>query len=98
MNVTALLAAADERVTVSEDELVSSLAAALRSAAREVAGLREVAHIGFELDNHHAAAVCPYCTPDADERAAATFDFDDLLLEMGLEHLRLPDQTDPETS
>ena len=29
----------------------------------EIAALRQAAHIGIELDNHHNADKCPYCTP-----------------------------------
>ena len=97
MNVTTLLDDADQRLAAGEDELVASLAAALRSAAQEVAGLREVAHIGTELDNHHAATVCPYCTPDAAARAEATLDFGTLLREMGLKHLSTTERMDSQS-
>lgn len=36
---------------------------ALDAAEAEVERLREVLHLGAELDNHHNAAWCPYCTP-----------------------------------
>lgn len=33
--------------------------------------LRELLHLGIELDNHHNASICPYCTPNP-ERVIVT--------------------------
>ncbi|MEF2979072.1 hypothetical protein [Subtercola sp. YIM 133946] len=35
-----------------------------RRLERENAGLRKEMHLGIQLDNHHNAALCPYCNPD----------------------------------
>lgn len=39
-----------------------------KAAEAEAKSLREVLHLGTELDNHHNAKMCPYCTPDVNER------------------------------
>lgn len=40
------------------------LLARAEAAEAEVTALRETLRVGTELDNHHNAAVCPYCTPE----------------------------------
>ena len=46
------------------------LTAALETAQRENEKLRGARRI-HELDNHHNAALCPYCTPDLEKMRAA---------------------------
>lgn len=38
-----------------------ALAGMLEALVAEVEGLREAAHVGVELENHHNAWLCPYC-------------------------------------
>ncbi len=47
------------------DPIKDEASKTIQALMAEVRGLREAAHIGMELDNHHNAAKCPYCTPDA---------------------------------
>ena len=46
------------------NDAASYLASALERAAAANGGMRAVAEaLGFEPDNHHNAARCPYCSP-----------------------------------
>lgn len=47
----------------AENMLTAALPFIAAPLEAEIAALRKAAHIGVELDNHHNADRCPYCTP-----------------------------------